>query len=142
MLAGLVCIATSYSLASKKDARTKEWVGGRETYTEGGKKIGRRGGQQQRNQNMEIVKLVGLIFFCVGGLTLAAALMIPSFLYRYFEIDGIDNKDLTPSKETTSLIDASEKPSTSTSSTPANQRLADESPSAQSSQERSNTAFQ
>jgi len=40
------------------------------------------------NQNLDIFKLIGVILFCTGGLTLAVALMIPSFLYRYCDDDG------------------------------------------------------
>lgn len=32
---------------------------------------------------LEICRLVGLTMFCAGGLILAVALMIPTFLYRY-----------------------------------------------------------
>lgn len=39
------------------------------------------------NYNLDACKLVGLILFCLGGLTLAVALMIPSFLYRYCDDD-------------------------------------------------------
>jgi hypothetical protein len=39
------------------------------------------------NFNLDVCKLVGLILFCIGGLTLAAALLFPSFLYHYCEDD-------------------------------------------------------
>jgi hypothetical protein len=38
---------------------------------------------KQYNQYLDICKLVGLILFCGGGVALAMALMVPSFLYRY-----------------------------------------------------------
>ena len=43
------------------------------------------------NYNLEICKLVGLILFCIGGLTLAVALLFPSFLYHYCEDDRKDS---------------------------------------------------
>ena len=39
------------------------------------------------NFNLDVCKLVGLILFCIGGLTLAAALLFPSFLYHYCDDD-------------------------------------------------------
>lgn len=39
------------------------------------------------NFNLDVCKLVGLILFCIGGLTLAAALLFPSFLYQYCDED-------------------------------------------------------
>ena len=39
------------------------------------------------NFNLDVCKLVGLILFCIGGMTLTVALLFPSFLYRYFEDD-------------------------------------------------------
>ncbi|ESO01902.1 hypothetical protein HELRODRAFT_161095 [Helobdella robusta] len=44
-------------------------------------------------RNLEICKLVGLILFCFGGLTLAVALMIPSFLYRYLDEEEEDDDE-------------------------------------------------
>jgi len=35
------------------------------------------------NFNLDVCKLVGLILFCIGGMTLAIALLFPSFLYHY-----------------------------------------------------------
>ena len=35
------------------------------------------------NFNLDVCKLVGLILFCIGGLTLTVALLFPSFLYNY-----------------------------------------------------------
>jgi hypothetical protein len=35
------------------------------------------------NFNLDVCKLVGLILFCIGGLTLTVALLFPSFLYQY-----------------------------------------------------------
>ena len=43
-----------------------------------------------QNRELDIYKLVGLICFCIGGLTMAVALMIPSFLYRYMEDEDDD----------------------------------------------------
>ena len=37
------------------------------------------------NFNLDVCKLVGLILFCIGGLTLTVALLFPSFLYQYCE---------------------------------------------------------
>ena len=37
------------------------------------------------NFNLDVCKLVGLILFCIGGLTLTIALLFPSFLYQYCE---------------------------------------------------------
>lgn len=37
------------------------------------------------NSNLYVFKLVGLILFCIGGLTLTVALLFPSFLYQYFD---------------------------------------------------------
>lgn len=39
------------------------------------------------NFNLNVCKLVGLILFCIGGLTLTVALLFPSFLYQYFDED-------------------------------------------------------
>lgn len=41
------------------------------------------------NFNLDVVKLVGLVMFCIGGGTLAISLLVPSFLYNYCE-DGKD----------------------------------------------------
>ena len=35
------------------------------------------------NLNLDVCKLVGLILFCIGGLTLTVALLFPSFLHHY-----------------------------------------------------------
>lgn len=35
------------------------------------------------NFNLDVCKLVGLILFCIGGLTLTVALLFPSFLHNY-----------------------------------------------------------
>lgn len=43
------------------------------------------------NFNLDVCKLVGLILFCIGGLTLTVALLFPSFLYQYCEDDGRDS---------------------------------------------------
>lgn len=37
------------------------------------------------NFNLDVCKLVGLILFCIGGLTLTVALLFPSLLYHYCE---------------------------------------------------------
>ena len=37
------------------------------------------------NFNLNVCKLVGLILFCIGGLTLTVALLFPSFLYQYID---------------------------------------------------------
>jgi len=42
------------------------------------------------NFHLDVCKLVGLILFCIGGLTLAVALLFPSFLYQYCEDDRKD----------------------------------------------------
>lgn len=39
------------------------------------------------NFNLDVCKLVGLILFCIGGITLAIALLFPSFLYHYCDDD-------------------------------------------------------
>ncbi|KAK0068617.1 neurensin-1 [Biomphalaria pfeifferi] len=44
---------------------------------------------QEYNTTLDMCKLIGLIFFCVGGLTLAMALLFPSFLTRYCEDEPI-----------------------------------------------------
>ncbi len=38
---------------------------------------------EEFNYKLDVCKLIGLILFCVGGLTLAVALLFPSFLYHY-----------------------------------------------------------
>jgi len=43
------------------------------------------------NFNLDVCKLVGLLLFCVGGLTLTVALLFPSFLYQYFD-DDVDSR--------------------------------------------------
>ena len=42
------------------------------------------------NFNLDVCKLVGLILFCIGGLTLTVALLFPSFLYQYCDDDRRD----------------------------------------------------
>ena len=39
------------------------------------------------NFNLDVCKLVGLVLFCMGGLTLTLALLSPSFMYSYFDDD-------------------------------------------------------
>ncbi|XP_052777544.1 neurensin-1-like [Mya arenaria] len=44
------------------------------------------------NTTLDVCKLIGLILFCVGGMTLAMALLFPSFLTSYCDEDpGEDN---------------------------------------------------
>ncbi len=43
------------------------------------------------NFNLDVCKLVGLILFCVGGLTLTVALLFPSFLHQYCDDDRRDS---------------------------------------------------
>ncbi len=43
------------------------------------------------NFNLDVCKLVGLILFCIGGLTLTVALLFPSFLHQYCEEDRRDS---------------------------------------------------
>ncbi|XP_005100501.3 neurensin-1 [Aplysia californica] len=38
---------------------------------------------QEYNTTLDMCKLTGLIFFCIGGVTLAMALLFPSFLTHY-----------------------------------------------------------
>ena len=54
------------------------------------------------NFNLDICKLVGLILFCIGGLTLTVALLFPSFLHQYCEDDKRDSSfwvSASPSEE-------------------------------------------
>lgn len=48
------------------------------------------------NVTLDLCKLIGLILFCVGGLTLAMALLFPSFLTHYC---GDDDEDEDPGDE-------------------------------------------
>lgn len=43
------------------------------------------------NFNLDVCKLVGLILFCVGGLTLTVALLFPSLLHQYCDDDRRDS---------------------------------------------------
>jgi len=46
------------------------------------------------NDNLEIVKLVGLLLFCVGGTLTIGGLLVPTILYRYcFDDDLWSNKE-------------------------------------------------
>jgi len=46
------------------------------------------------NDNLEIVKLVGLLLFCLGGTLTIGGLLVPTILYRYcFDDDLWSNKD-------------------------------------------------
>ena len=59
------------------------------------------------NFNLDVCKLVGLVLFCVGGLTLTVALLFPSFLYNYCEDERRDGAFRV------SLLDPEDKPPTS-----------------------------
>ena len=43
------------------------------------------------NTTLDVCKLIGLILFCVGGMTLAMALLFPSFLTSYCDEDTTDD---------------------------------------------------
>ena len=43
------------------------------------------------NTTLDICKLIGLILFCIGGMTLAMALLFPSFLTSYCDEDPSDD---------------------------------------------------
>ncbi|KAH3698598.1 neurensin-1-like [Dreissena polymorpha] len=43
------------------------------------------------NTTLDVCKLIGLILFCVGGMTLAMALLFPSFLTSYCDEDPADD---------------------------------------------------
>ncbi|KAL4235725.1 Neurensin-1 [Mactra antiquata] len=43
------------------------------------------------NTTLDVCKLVGLILFCIGGMTLAMALLFPSFLTSYCDEDPSDD---------------------------------------------------
>lgn len=43
------------------------------------------------NTTLDVCKLIGLIMFCVGGMTLATALLFPSFLTSYCDEDMADD---------------------------------------------------
>lgn len=54
------------------------------------------------NFKLDVCKLVGLILFCIGGLTLTVALLFPSFLQQYCEDDRRDSSFMvsaSPSEE-------------------------------------------
>lgn len=70
------------------------------------------------NYYLDACKLVGLVLFCLGGLTLAVALMIPSFLYRYcdderqevmFSVGGNDGSPLLTKDPLKMSVPATEK---------------------------------
>lgn len=48
------------------------------------------------NTTLDVCKMVGLILFCVGGVTLAMALLFPSFLTSYCEDDQTDDNFKVP----------------------------------------------
>lgn len=56
------------------------------------------------NFNLDVCKLVGLVLFCVGGLTLTVALLFPSFLYNYCDDERRDGAFRV------SMLDPEEKP--------------------------------
>ena len=59
------------------------------------------------NFNLDVCKLVGLVLFCVGGLTLTVALLFPSFLYNYCDEERRHHGDgllHVHNQETASLI--------------------------------------
>lgn len=43
------------------------------------------------NTTLDVCKLIGLILFCIGGMTLALALLFPSFLTSYCDEDAADD---------------------------------------------------
>lgn len=43
------------------------------------------------NTTLDVCKLIGLILFCIGGMTLAMALLFPSFLTSYCDEDPTDD---------------------------------------------------
>lgn len=43
------------------------------------------------NTTLDVCKLIGLILFCIGGMTLAMALLFPSFLTSYCDEDPADD---------------------------------------------------
>ena len=43
------------------------------------------------NTTLDVCKLIGLILFCIGGMTLAMALLFPSFLTSYCDEDPSDD---------------------------------------------------
>lgn len=45
------------------------------------------------NFNLDVCKLVGLILFCIGGLTLTVALLFPSLLYQYCDGSSLVMQD-------------------------------------------------
>lgn len=51
---------------------------------------------QEYNTTLDMCKLIGLILFCIGGVTLALSLLFPSFLTRYCEDEP--NADYPPIK--------------------------------------------
>lgn len=51
---------------------------------------------QEYNTTLDMCKLIGLILFCIGGVTLAMSLLFPSFLAHYCE-DEV-NSDYPPIK--------------------------------------------
>jgi len=67
------------------------------------------------NDNLEIVKLVGLLLFCVGGTLTIGGLLVPTILYRYcFDDDLWSNKEhsFKSCKDTSSYKGAKNAPST------------------------------
>jgi len=65
------------------------------------------------DQQLGLCKLIGLILFSTGGLTLAVSLMVPSFLYRYcddekreapFSVQSGDVAPACPAKDTSRTV--------------------------------------
>ena len=48
------------------------------------------------NTTLDVCKMIGLILFCVGGVTLAMALLFPSFLTSYCDEDQTDDNFKVP----------------------------------------------
>ncbi|XP_046328875.1 neurensin-1-like [Haliotis rufescens] len=51
------------------------------------------------NTTLDMCKLIGLILFCVGGITLAMSLLFPSFLSHYCDDDGRDEAIKVPLRD-------------------------------------------
>ncbi|XP_059154406.1 neurensin-1-like isoform X2 [Physella acuta] len=50
---------------------------------------------QEYNTTLDMCKLIGLILFCIGGVTLAMSLLFPSFLTRYCDDEATcDDPDM------------------------------------------------
>ncbi|CAL1546869.1 unnamed protein product [Lymnaea stagnalis] len=61
---------------------------------------------QEYNTTLDMCKLIGLILFCVGGVTLAMALLFPSFLTRYCDDEApSDDPDMKVPLQPGAIID-------------------------------------